>query len=280
MITASQLVHPDLSLSVRRIHLLAACTAFQEKPTLTTSPYTISSAVRVDHFRPFVNAINGAPPDITDGSIADLSSLAAEFGFLQLLHKIELHGPRFPVARSATWDREDVRKLIVTVPDSNHPGRNEVPMLNLTRSLEQLAAHQIAEVYPTPDSTRGDRPPIGSAWRRKTGTKIEGETIETLGDLNSKFQAKIDVLITERHISVKENDKLRIVCQTVVNEIANMKSDNQVLPEERKHLISMNAKLAADQRTCQNLCVLDSRMRTDCRARSTAWLPKMNDFTQ
>jgi hypothetical protein len=32
-----------------------------------------------------------------------------------------------------------------------------------------------------------------------------------------------------------------------------MKSDNQVLLEERKHLISMNTKLTADQRTCPNL---------------------------
>jgi hypothetical protein len=63
-------------------------------------------SIDVDHFRLFVNAINGAPPDITDGNIADLSSLLAEFGFLQLLHKIEVHDPTSPVAPSATWDRE------------------------------------------------------------------------------------------------------------------------------------------------------------------------------
>jgi hypothetical protein len=141
MVTASQLVHPDLSLPVRRIHLLSACTTFQEYPTLASSPCTIASAVDVDHFRLFVNAINGAPPDITDGSIPDLSNLAVEIGFLQLLHKIEVHDPRFPVARSAARDREDVRQFIVNVSDSSLPGRNEIPMLNLTPSLEELAVY-------------------------------------------------------------------------------------------------------------------------------------------
>jgi hypothetical protein len=84
----SQLVHPDLSLPVRRIRLLATCTTFQQNPTLASSLYTISSAVDVNHFRFCVNAINGASPDITDSNIADLSSLAAEFGFPQLLHEI------------------------------------------------------------------------------------------------------------------------------------------------------------------------------------------------
>jgi hypothetical protein len=124
MITTSQLVHPDLSLPVRRIHLLAACTTFQKDPTLASSPYTISLPVDVDHFRPFVNAINGVPPDITDDNIAVLLSLAAEFGFLQTPHEIEVHDARFPIARSATWDREDVRKLIINIPDS--PFRGEM----------------------------------------------------------------------------------------------------------------------------------------------------------
>jgi hypothetical protein len=67
-------------------------------------------------------------------------------------------------------------------------------MLNLTRSLGELAAHQSAEMDPMPHSTGSDRPPIGPARRSKTETKIEGETIETLRDINSQFQAKIDGL--------------------------------------------------------------------------------------
>jgi hypothetical protein len=207
MITTSQLVHPDLSLPVRCPHLLAACTPFQENPTLASSQCAISSSVLVDHFRLFVNAINGTPRDITDGNIADLASLAAEFGFLQLLHEIEVHDLRFPVPRSATWECEDIRTLIVHLADTNLPGRDEIPMLNRTRSLEELEAHQTAEVHPTPDSTGGDRLPIGPARRSKIEKKIEGETTETLSDLNSKFQPKIDGLTAERHTFVKENVK-------------------------------------------------------------------------
>jgi hypothetical protein len=174
----SQLVHPDLSLPVRHIHFLAACTTFQEKPTLASSPYTILSAADADLLRLCANAINSAPPDITNGNIADLSNLAAEFGFLRLLHEIEVRDPRFPVARSATWDREDVRKLIVNVPDSSFPGRDAIPMLNLTHSLGELAAHQSAEMHAMPHSTGSDRPPIGPTRKGKTEMRIEGKPLK------------------------------------------------------------------------------------------------------
>jgi hypothetical protein len=70
--------------------------------------------------------------------------------------------------------------------------------------------------------------------------------------LNSKSQAKSDVLTTERHNSVKENDKLRVVCQTSADEKARMKNDNQTRLEERQRLISMNTRLLTDRPTCQN----------------------------
>jgi hypothetical protein len=155
-------------------------------------------------------------------------------------------------------------------------------MLNRTLLLEELAAHQIAEVPPTPDSTGGDRPPIGPARRGKIEKKIEGETIETLRDFNSESQAKIDVLTTERHTFVKENDKLRIVCQTAVDENVKMKSGNQALLEESKCLISMNLKLTAGQRTCQNvMCSWQSdadklQSKIDCTASENERLYSVN----
>jgi hypothetical protein len=179
MIAKSQLVDLDLSLPVHYIHLLAACTTFQENPTLAITPCTISSPVEVDHLRLFINTINGAPLDTIDGNIADASSLAAEFRFPQLLHEMEVHDPRFPVVRSATWDRDGVRKLIVNVPNSSLPGRDEIPILNLTRRLGELVKLQSPEVHLTPDSTGSDRPPIGPASRSKTEMRIEGETFET-----------------------------------------------------------------------------------------------------
>jgi hypothetical protein len=53
----------------------------------------------------------------------------------------------------------------------------------------------------------------------------------------------------ERQILLKENDKLRVVCQTAVDENAKMKSDNETHLEGRQRLISMNTKLIPDQRT-------------------------------
>jgi hypothetical protein len=106
--------------------------------------------VDVDHFQLFVNAINDARLAITAGNIVDLSTLAVKFGFVQLMREIDIHDPRFSVARSAIWDGEDVRKLILTLPDTSLPGRDETQILNLTRSLEERAAHRKAEVHPTP----------------------------------------------------------------------------------------------------------------------------------
>jgi ABC-type metal ion transport system substrate-binding protein len=54
--------------------------------------------------------------------------------------------------------------------------------------------------------------------RGETERKTEGERIEALPELKSKSQAKFDVLATEGQILVKDNDKLRAVCQTAVDE--------------------------------------------------------------
>jgi hypothetical protein len=206
--------------------------------------------VDVDHFQLFVNAINDARLAITAGNIVDLSSLAAKFGFVQLMREIDIHDPRFSVARWATWDGEDVRKLILTLPDTSLPGRDEIQILNLTRSLEERAAHRKAEVHPAPDSTVGDRPRISLARRNETETKIEGEMIETLPELKSKSQARIDALTTGRQHFMKENDKLRVVGRAAKHEDAKINNDDQILLEERKRLISMNTKLRSD---AQNL---------------------------
>jgi hypothetical protein len=48
--TTNQLVHPDLSLPVRRIHLLVACTTFLEDVTLPESVSEISISVNIDNF--------------------------------------------------------------------------------------------------------------------------------------------------------------------------------------------------------------------------------------
>jgi hypothetical protein len=69
-------------LPVRRILFLVVRATFLEDPTLAESASVISSSLDADDFRRCVDAISGAPPDITDANIANLSSLVAEFGFV------------------------------------------------------------------------------------------------------------------------------------------------------------------------------------------------------
>jgi hypothetical protein len=102
MIVTSQLVHPGLSLPIDRIDLLRVCTAFLHSVTLADLQCTILSLLDVKSFCAFLNAINGPPFYITDENITDLSSLAAEFRFIQLLCQVEARLLRFPVIRSAT----------------------------------------------------------------------------------------------------------------------------------------------------------------------------------
>jgi hypothetical protein len=146
MMITSQLEHPDLSLPVRRIGLLAVFTTFPESTIFASLPCQIPLLIDVDIFRVFVDAINGAPPDVTDANMADLSSLAMEFGFVRLLGQIEAHDPRFPVPRSATWHCENVPQRIANLEDAIPPGRNEV-MMNLTGRRQELAGHWGPEVH-------------------------------------------------------------------------------------------------------------------------------------
>jgi hypothetical protein len=69
----------------------------------------ILSSVDVNSLRRFTDAPDDASCDITDANIADLSSVVAEFGFVRLLREIEVHDPKFPVARYARWDRKVVQ---------------------------------------------------------------------------------------------------------------------------------------------------------------------------
>jgi hypothetical protein len=167
-----------------------------------------------------------------------------------LLREIEVHNLGLPVARSATWDREDVRTLIVNLSDANLPERDEIPIMNLIRSLRELVTYRSAEVHPSPHLTADDRPRPGAARRGESERKIEGKGIVTLPELNSKRQAKNEVLTTEGQILVKGNDKSHVVCQRAVDENAKMKSENQTHLEEAQRLISMNTKLITDQQSC------------------------------
>jgi hypothetical protein len=49
MMTASQLMHPDLSLHVRHVYLLAARAAFPENPTFVCLSCALSASDDVDN---------------------------------------------------------------------------------------------------------------------------------------------------------------------------------------------------------------------------------------
>jgi hypothetical protein len=134
MMVTSQLDHRELSVPVRRLHLLTYGTTFFDNPTLTSSPYQISLPVDADNFQFFVGAINGSPSDITDTNAADLSSLATEFGFTRLLEQIEAHGHKFPGPGSTAWHGKHVHHLLAKRPGMIFPSRDQ-SIMNFTCSL-------------------------------------------------------------------------------------------------------------------------------------------------
>jgi hypothetical protein len=112
-------MHPHLSLPIGRIHRLVACTTIIENLTFTESLDAISSSVDVNRFQRFVDAINGASLDITDANIAGVCQASRPNS--DLSQQTKAHDRRFSVARSATWDCEDVQKLTAKLLDAIPP---------------------------------------------------------------------------------------------------------------------------------------------------------------
>jgi hypothetical protein len=66
-------------------------TAFFENATLAELLYEILTIAKIDTFQCFADAVNGGPPDFSHASIAEVSSLAAQFGLVGLLRQMEAH---------------------------------------------------------------------------------------------------------------------------------------------------------------------------------------------
>jgi hypothetical protein len=209
MMVTGKLDHPETSLPVRRLHLLADCTTFFDNPTLASSPDQISSTIDVNNFQLFVDAINGELPDITDGNVADLSSLAIEFGFTRFVKQIKAHGHKFPVPRSPTWHGKDVHHLLANRPGIISPSRDQT-ITNLTCSVPELIGDGSSDVGQTSRFLMGHQQPMSPATR--------SETVQ-----NSKIQAEIEALTTESQILKKENERLQTVVRTTVTENRKMK---------------------------------------------------------
>jgi uncharacterized membrane protein YbhN (UPF0104 family) len=91
---------PDLSLPVRRIHLLAACAAFLENLTLTESLYAILSSADGDKLRFLLTLSMGHLLISLMRTFADVT-ISAELGSARLLRQMKARDLRFSVAGSA-----------------------------------------------------------------------------------------------------------------------------------------------------------------------------------
>jgi hypothetical protein len=65
--------------------LVRTCSKFCDDRSLLTQPYHVTSLIRSDVFRAFVDAINGIPPKITNKNVTDIRLLCLEFGHEGLL---------------------------------------------------------------------------------------------------------------------------------------------------------------------------------------------------
>jgi hypothetical protein len=211
MMVARQLDHPELSRPVRRLHLLADCTAFIENPNFASSQDQISSSVNVNNLRLFVDAIDWAPPDITDTNVADLLSLATGFGFSRFLEQITAHSHKFPVPRSTTWHGEDVHHLFANQPGTISPSRDQT-IMNFTCSLRELVHARSPEVGKASQSLMDHHPRIIPTMRRKAfqNSEIEAE-IEALATESQNLKKENEILQTAIRITVTENRKMKII---------------------------------------------------------------------
>jgi hypothetical protein len=82
--STSELVFAGGTFQVPRLRLMETCQKFKDDPTLLTAPYRVSSAVSLDSFRLFVDAIGGANIEISNSTVRDLLLLSREFGFAQV----------------------------------------------------------------------------------------------------------------------------------------------------------------------------------------------------
>jgi hypothetical protein len=90
------------------------------------------------------------------------------------------------------------------------------------------------------------------ARRGESETTGQEETIGNLRHADSKFRKEIDVSTMGPQNLMKENDKLSISARTPLDENMKLKHGNEILPDQRKQLISMYLKLTSGQRVCQN----------------------------
>jgi hypothetical protein len=181
----------------------------------------------------------GAPPDITDTNVADLSSLVTEFRFTRMLEQIKAHSHKFPVPQLIISHGEDVHHLLANQPGTISPSRDQA-IMNFTCSLRELVGDGSPEVGQTSRFLMGHQPPMSPTMR--------SETVQ-----NSKFQEEIEVLTTESQNLKKETERLQTVLRTTVTENRKTKKDNQTFLTVKEELALTNTKFTADEKVSEDL---------------------------
>jgi hypothetical protein len=100
------LVFHGTTFPVQRQNLINACRLFEQDPSRLASPFQIQSSVSEDNFRLFVRRIEGNPIEITADNHSDLTQLAQEMQFDELLQELGEFRP--PIAAELHESLEEV----------------------------------------------------------------------------------------------------------------------------------------------------------------------------
>jgi hypothetical protein len=88
MAKPGSLVHPQQRFEVLGKLLVQKYDLFRDDPTLTVSPYTVTSKVSQNDIRTFVSALGGASMPITKDNLGGLSKLSEEFDLGELAERL------------------------------------------------------------------------------------------------------------------------------------------------------------------------------------------------
>jgi uncharacterized coiled-coil protein SlyX len=137
--------------------LFANCDEFAKNASLVRRPYRVRSAVSVEDFQLFLDALEDRPVHITNDHFPALSLLANEFGFSGLVTRLSdyqaLTESRVSVrisrleARVAEQDREIGRLIAALAEVEATSSETKVELAHLTAALHPAAAKDFASPH-------------------------------------------------------------------------------------------------------------------------------------
>jgi hypothetical protein len=131
------LVHPQQRFDVLGELLVQKCDLFRDDPTLTVSPYTLTSQVSVSDFRTFVTALEGASVSITKDNLGGLTQLCKEFHFGDLEERLSQFRESDDLKEDVTLNDFEARKRLSALEERMQQHDREIAALraDLSRHL-------------------------------------------------------------------------------------------------------------------------------------------------